>query len=184
MCPRRACSTPRSTARTDFRPSWDELRWCLHQFDQHALCASRMNEAHVVAGRTLANATRGELEPLARQPLDGGLQVIDPEPDVIEPRLVHLGLRLRIDRLHQIDLDARDRQDVLVDILALAAIAAGRRHAEEIDPQRAQRLLARATDRDLLDAEDAERPRHFAARTSSSVRRPGRGALTRIDMFP
>src|SRR6185295_2866489 len=96
--------------------------------------------------------------------------------------------------------DPGERQDVLVDVLALAAEGADRGHAKQVGPQTAQRGLARSTDRDLLQAEHAERPRrgrraarraagrftHRAgsARTSSSVRSPGRGALTRIAMLP
>src|SRR5262249_39670661 len=73
----------------------------------------------------------------------------------------------------------------LVDVLALAAKRAGHWQAEQIDPQVAQRGFARPADRDLLYAEDAKRTRHrFAFRTSASVRRPGRGALTRIAMLP
>src|SRR6185369_8691299 len=93
------------------------------------------------------------------EPGDGGGEIVDPQADVVERRLVDPGLALRIDRLHQVDLDTGDREDVLVDILALAAKRTGHWHAEQIDPEPAQRGLARPADRDLLQAQHAERAR-------------------------
>src|SRR5204862_5754563 len=125
------------------------------------------------------------------QPLDGGAQVVDPQAEVVEARHVDFRRSRGIDRLHQIDLDAGQRQDVLVDVFLLAAKRPSLREAEKVVPEAAQRRLARTADRDLLDAEHAKRPRgrHQReapdnARTSASVRRPGRFALTRLAMFP
>src|SRR5687768_15520450 len=144
-----------------------------------------MNEADVVTSGAFADAARRELHALPFEPRHRGGEIVDPQADVVETRLVHLRLLLGIDRLHQIDLDATDLEDVLVDVLALAAKRAGLRDAEQIDPQMAERVLARTADRDLLDAEHLERTAHrFALRTSSSVRRPVVGALTRIAMLP
>src|SRR3569623_1810152 len=163
----------------------------LHQFDQHAFTRQRrcgialgMDEADVVTRGALADAARREAHALLAQPLHRGREIVDPQADVVEARLVDLRALRHVDRFHQIDLDAGDREDVLVDVLALAAELALLLDAEQVDPQMAQRRLRRRTDRDLLQAEDAERPSHFAFRTSSSVRSPGRGALTRIDMLP
>ena len=135
-----------------------------------------------MASRAFADAAGCEPYTLRTEPCDRGDEIIDPQPDVVEARLVNLGRLRGIDRLHQIDLDAGELEDVLVDVLAIAAKRVGDRDAEQIDPQVAQRGLARRADRDLLHAEDSKRPGHV--RTSASVRKPGRGALTRIAMLP
>jgi len=119
-----------------------------------------VDEADVVAGGALADAARGEAHAVRAQPFDGLRQVVDPQPHVVQRRLVHRGLLRRIDRLHQVDLDAVDaaaeREDVLVDVLALAPVVAGARHAERIHPEPRELRLVEAADRDLLQAEDAE----------------------------
>ena len=45
------------------------------------------------------------LEALLLEPLHGALDVVDPQADVVERRRMHRGLFLRIERLHQVDLD-------------------------------------------------------------------------------
>src|ERR1043165_7404189 len=60
-------------------------------------------------------------------------QVGAPQADVVGRRLVDLRLAGRVDRFHEIDLDAGERQDVLVDVLALAAKRVDRRHTEQVD---------------------------------------------------
>jgi hypothetical protein len=63
---------------------------------------------------------------------------------VVERGSCTFGLAVRIDRLHQVDLDACGRaghRDVLVDVLALAAELALEREPEQIDPEPAQREL-------------------------------------------
>src|SRR3990172_11374331 len=119
-----------------------------------------MDEADVVSGGALADASRREGDALAAQPLDGRREIVDPESDVIERRLVHPGPALGIDRLHEVHLDgegpASGEGDVLVHVLRLAAKAAARREAEQVDPQPAQTLLRGGPDRDLLDPEDLE----------------------------
>src|SRR5690606_29810759 len=91
-----------------------------------------------------------------RQPRDGGRQIIDPQADVVERGLVDLGLGVGVDRLHQVELDRTELQDVLVDVLPLAAVAAEHRHAQQLDPQVAQGRLVGAADRNLLQAEHAK----------------------------
>ena len=114
-----------------------------------------MDEAYVVPRRAAPDATGREPHALRRQPFDGRAQVIDPQADVVEPRLVDFWSARRIDRLHQIDLDAGEREDVLVDVLLVTAKCARRREAEQVDPEVAKRGLARPADRDLLETEDA-----------------------------
>src|SRR5690606_5250549 len=73
---------------------------------------------------------------------------------------VHRGLLVRVQRLHQIDLDLErplaDGADVFVDVLALAAEGAGHLQAEHVDPEFLQALLVGAADGDLLHAEHAK----------------------------
>ena len=87
-------------------------------------------------------------------------QVVDPEPHVIERRIVHGGLPRGIDGLHEVDLAARQPlagdSDVLVDVLALAAELPFDGEPEAVDPEVAQACLARAANGDLLHAEDPE----------------------------
>src|SRR5213078_4098643 len=171
----------------------DHVGWGLDQLDQDAFAGQRrgvvglgVDEADVVAGGAAPDAAGCEPHVLLGEPGDGGGEVVDPEADVVERRLVDLGLAVGVDRLHEVDLDAAEGDDVLVDVLALAAERAGDGGAEQIDPEPAQRGLARPADGDLLHAEHAERPGHRrgSARTSARVRSPGRGALTRIAMLP
>jgi hypothetical protein len=104
-----------------------------------------MDEADVVAGRALADPAGREAHALRLEPRHGRGEVVDPEPDVVQRGVVDLRLAVRIDRLHQVDLDpvrARARhRDVLVDVLALAAELALEREAEQLDPEPAQREL-------------------------------------------
>ena len=104
-------------------------------------------------------------------------------------RLVDLAARPRVDRLHQIDLDAGDRQDVLVDVLVLAAEACRRRRGRAGRPTGgAARPCSARRSRSAAGrgCGTAGGSRVICARsaTSSSVRSPGRGALTRIAMLP
>src|SRR5260221_13671545 len=111
------------TARPPARSlSRGEARRCLYELDQHALGGARMNEADVVPCRTFPDPARRHLQSLRLEPRHCGGEIVDPQADVVEPRLVHLRRLRRVDRLHEIDLDAREVEDVLVDVLALAAI--------------------------------------------------------------
>ena len=60
--------------------------------------------------------------PRALEPRDGRGQIVDPETDVVQRRIVDLRPLLRIERLHQVDLDAERARararDVLVHVLA------------------------------------------------------------------
>jgi hypothetical protein len=84
---------------------------------------------------------------------------------------VHLRLAVRVDRLHQVDLDpVRARAghgDVLVHVLALAAELALERESQEIDPEPAQRELVGPAHGDLLESEHPERSRHHHLSPSS-----------------
>ena len=117
-----------------------------------------MDEADVVAGRALANSTRGEAHALGGEPIDRRLQIVDPEPDVIERRIVHLGALLGIDRLHEVDLDLErsraGRGDVLVDVFRFAAKVSGHGEPERVDPEPAQRALVEPADGDLLHTQN------------------------------
>src|SRR6188474_3138836 len=137
----------------------DDVGGRLDELDEHALARARrvgvalgVDEADVVTGRAAPDAAGGEADALGREPGDGGGEVIDPEAEVVEARLVDLGRHAGVDRLHEVDLDAGDGEDVLVDVLALAAEAAGDGQAEELDPELAQGGFAGAADRDLLEA--------------------------------
>src|SRR5690606_19639767 len=96
----------------------DHLRRRLHQLDEDALARERkflvapgMDEADVVAGRALADATRREADPGGGERLDRGRKVVHPEADVVERRLIDPGFSVRIERLHQVDLHAERRSE-------------------------------------------------------------------------
>src|SRR6185369_14070621 len=125
-----------------------------------------MNEADIKAGSTFSDASRRESHALRRQPFNGLGQVVDPQAHMVERRLMHGGLLVGIERLHQVDLDleraATQAADVLVHILAFALVRARDLQAEHVDPELLQPALVRAADGDLLDAEHLERPGHDA----------------------
>jgi hypothetical protein len=91
----------------------------------------------------------------------GRREVVDPEADVVERGLVYFRAALWIDGLHQVDLDAggpgADLEDVLVDVLALAAVGPDGGEAQEIPPEAPQGGLVGTADGDLLHPEDSER---------------------------
>ena len=93
-----------------------------------------MNEAHVVTGRALADPPGGEAHALGFKPADGSGEVVHPETEMVERRLVHPRPRLWIHRLHEIDLDLvrgdAQAQDGLIDVLGRAGVLAARLHAE------------------------------------------------------
>src|SRR5262245_48267164 len=109
-----------------------------------------------MTARSLSNASRREAHAALAQPGDGGGEIIHPQADVVERRLVHARARLRIDGLHEIDLDIAAAQDVFVDVLALAAEGADLLEAQQIDPELGERALVGAADGDLLHAEHPE----------------------------
>ena len=119
-----------------------------------------MDEAHVVARRSLADATGRETHALFGERVDAGGQVIDPQSDVVQCRHMHLGRAFGVERLHQVDLDGvrtiAETQDVLVDILRLADVVTHLLDTEETGPQIGQRSLVETADGDLLEAEDAK----------------------------
>ena len=87
------------------------------ELEQHALSTKRrrlvafwMNEGHVVPARALPYAARREPNAAGCEVLHRGRNIIDPKPNVIERRHVHLWRFIWIQRLHQIDLD-RKRPD-------------------------------------------------------------------------
>src|SRR6185369_15066922 len=125
-----------------------------------------MNKANIEARRALSDASGRESHPLRRQPFHSFGQVVDPKAYMVERRLMHGGLLVRIERLHQVDLDLEwpgsQRADVLVHILALALIVTRDLQAEHVHPQAQQAALVRAADGDLLDSEDFEGTFHGA----------------------
>ena len=132
-----------------------------------------MQEADVVTGGSLADASRREADALGGEPGDGGGEVVDPKAHVVQRGLVDAWPRGGVDGLHQIDLDGvravADLDDVLVDVLALAAKGAGLFEAEEVDPKAGMGTLVESTEGDLLHAEHAEGAfTHGAARYHQS----------------
>src|SRR5262245_23298049 len=98
-----------------------------------------MYEADVESGCPLSDAPRRESHPALPQPAYGGREVVHPQADVVQGRLVYARAASRVDRHHEVHLHARgavtDGGDVLVDVLALAAEVAVDLEAEEVDPQ-------------------------------------------------
>src|SRR4051812_15640482 len=90
----------------------DHCRWRLHEFDQYALAAARgfragpgMQEAHVVSGGTLADATGSEAHALLAEPAVCSRQIVHPQSEMIQCRFVNFGTLVRVERLHQIQFD-------------------------------------------------------------------------------
>lgn len=140
-----------------------------------------MNEAHVVPCRSAPNAAGGETDALGGQPRDGGREIVHPEADVVERRLVHARRSLRIDGFHEVDFDGAialaELENVFADVFPRAFEGATDRHAEEIDPKVAKRFALQGPDRDLLQTQDAERT---IGRCHPRQRRLGRGVLPRV----
>src|SRR5690349_10153423 len=98
--------------RSDLREGGDHFGRRLHELDQHAFPADRellvllgMDEGHVEARGALADAAGREAYALLLEPGDGRVQVVDPEADVVEGRVVDGRLLLGVDGLHQVNLD-------------------------------------------------------------------------------
>jgi hypothetical protein len=117
--------------------------------------------AWIVARGAATNAPRREADAATLEPFHRGGEVVDPQADVIERRLVDPGALLGIDGLHQVHLDSQRaparHRDVLVHVLGLAAEAALLVEAEQIEPQPSQRRLVAGTHRNLLQPQHAER---------------------------
>ena len=117
-----------------------------------------MNEADVVAGGALANATGREPHPLLLEPGDRRGQVVHPEADVVQRRVVDLGPLVRLDRLQQIHLHlagyGAGYRDVLVHVLRLAEKGSSELETEGVHPEAAERLLGLPTHCDRLHAEN------------------------------
>ncbi len=113
-----------------------------------------------MARRTLADATWREAHPLPGEPVDTGGKIVDPHPDVVERRHVHLGRPLGVERLHQVDLHCvrtvAEAQDVFVDVLGCADVIAHLLHTEQPGPQTGECPLVEAADCDLLEPENAK----------------------------
>ncbi len=120
-----------------------------------------MDETDAMARGAGTDSAWRESHASAVQPLDGRVDVVDPQPDVIERRNVDPGFLLRIDRLHQIDFDRKGpgshRYDVFVDVFRFASEIAGELEAERIDPEPAKGVLVGCAHRDLLNTEYLER---------------------------
>ena len=141
----------------------------LHELDQNALTALGrvrsgfgMDEAHVVAGCAATDPAWCEPDALCREPLDGTSEIVDPETHVMERGLGGVRPCLRIDGLHEVDLDGeRSRagpKRVFFDVFARNSMAPRPLEAEEVHPKVREALLVRAAERDLLHSEDPKRP--------------------------
>jgi serine protease Do len=167
--------------------SFDDVRRRLDELDQNSFAADRrfvaslrVDETDVEAGGAFADAARSKPHTFALEPLHGRGEIVDPQPDVIERRVLDLRLLLGVERLHQVDLDLEragaHRRDVFVDVLALALEVARDREPERVDPQRSQSLLVESSDRYLLDSQNLERT---CAHGASPLRRRSGRNLTR-----
>lgn len=120
-----------------------------------------MNEADIMTARAFADAARRETHTFCREPFHGGGQVVHPKTNVVEGGLVHARSGLRIDGLHEIDLNTgrtyAGHQNVLVDILLLAAVFARLFYTQQIAPKRAEFTLIGSADGDLLQTKNTER---------------------------
>ena len=90
----------------------NDLLRSLDEFNENAFAgeragslALRMHEGDVVARSTLANTTRSEADSLLSEGLHASGKVINPQTNVVERRVVHLGALVGIVGLHDIDLD-------------------------------------------------------------------------------
>ena len=140
----------------------------MYEFDENPFAAvrmtvvgPRMDKADVMSTRTFANASGGEAHALPVEPVDGGGQIVDPKPDMIERGLVDSWLSARVKRLHQVDLDREpaetDASDILVDVLGFAAEGCFKRETKKVTPKMMQALLVGAPNRNLLHAEHLKR---------------------------
>src|SRR5258708_24404378 len=95
---------------------------------------------------------------------------------------------VRVDGLHEIDLDAggtlADARDVLVDVLALAHVASGDGEAQKVDPQLAQLGFVGRPDGDLLQSEDPERSPHGSLGATRGVHVTASAAWATFDASP
>ena len=138
----------------------DDFGRCLDQLQQYTLGRLGMDERDVVPSGALADATWCHAYTLRLQMRHGGVDVVNPQPDVIQRRNMHLWRLFRIEWLHQVDLD-RPRPDakcvnVLVNILLLRFVRADIGHAEHAAPQCREFALVEAADRNLLQAQHLE----------------------------
>ena len=156
------------------------------------LAALRMDEGDVVTGGPLSDPAGCESHATAREVLDRHVELVDPDANVIERWHVHLGGALRIDRLHDVELDGpgldAEAEDVLVHVLLLTAIPAHFRHAEHVLPEVAERTLVERTNGDLLQPEHTKRAHCRTAVRSAAARETGTrayrsGATERSEHF-
>ncbi len=152
------------------RVLFDYFFWGLNEFDERPRAcdgefdaALGVNEANVVTRGPRADPTWREAYTFGAQPVDRCPQVVDPQPDVVERRLVDGGLACWIDGLHQVNLDASAfRSDVkyqFVDVFGVASVVARHTQPQSIHPQRCQRFALGGAEGDLLDTEHSERTR-------------------------
>ncbi len=106
--------------------SSDHISGGLNQLHQHSDSGLRVDEADIVSTGSLANSSRSEDNTLGSQLRHGGLQIIDPQADVVEGRDVNLGRLVWINRNHEVDFDGgsalANNKDILVHILFLRDI--------------------------------------------------------------
>jgi|GEM_PF-5236938 len=119
-----------------------------------------MNETDVVARGSASDSTGRKTDAAGLEPCCRYAQVVDPQPDVIERWGVDLRTLFGIDGTHEVDLDCggaeAEAQDRFVDVFGRATVFSAFREPQEFDPQVLERGSIKASDSDLLEAEDAE----------------------------
>jgi len=140
------------------------LRRGLDQLDQYTLASQGefiaglgVDKADVMPGCTLADTTGGKTYTLFPKPFNSGWQIVHPQANVIQRRSLYAWFSIRINGLHQVNLNlprpGTQAQDVLIDILGLAAVATQRLEPEHVHPQPAQTSFVQAAHSDLLDSQ-------------------------------
>ena len=144
----------------DFLRSLNELKEYAFGAKRELVVRARVHEADVEAAGALADAARREAHAFGREPLDALREVVDPEADVVELRLVHLRLLFRVDRLHDVDFHSgralAHAENVLIDVFALALEGLDGLKAHDAAPEVGKLALVEAADGDLLNSENFE----------------------------
>lgn len=126
-----------------------------------------MDEGDVVSRSTLANATGGETHTLLSEVLDASGQVINPETNVVQRRVVDLGALVGIVGLHDIDFHGHGSlsatQNVLLHVLLRRLLVSEPHQAylervegietEDVAPEVLEGSLAGSTNSNLLNTQ-------------------------------
>jgi len=133
----------------------------LDEFDQNPLPTDReirvrcrMNKADVVATRAFSDSSRGKPYALGFEPRDGGGEIVDPQPHVMQGRGVCMRFGVQVDRLHQVDFDRgfafAELRDDFIDVFSFAVKGAHDGEAKQGDPKMLQGASVGGTDGNLL----------------------------------